>query len=889
MKRKGFRYRSGFPFGHADPTCTADRKGVRVGAGLEINSLAGKGIRGGAPDPGGSSSPVPFFSQARGFQRLWPLVEQNLECVFGSGKFSHGAQVAEWEKALSALTGARYAIAVNSGTDALVLLLRACGLRPGDEVLVPAYSFFATASSVVLAGGVPRFVDIDPATYAMDPGALAEAVTPACRFVMPVHLFHTMADMAAIGEVARAHGLTVVEDSAEAIGMRRGGRHAGLFGAGGVLSFFPSKTLGALGDAGAVLTDDPELACTVDALRHHGRAGHTLDNFPAIATQSSRPGMNSKMDDVQAAVLLAKSTTLEEDIARRAALAARYTERLRDIPGVLRLPRSTARPERDDRDVFYVYLIEAERRDDLVAHLDAHGIGTEVYYPVPLPRQPAFAGLGCRDRRFPHAEAAAGRAVALPLYPDLGTEEIDRVCEAVADFYVRQAARAPRAPAVPHTRRGTAEEVRGEAGDVSAAECTEAAGRAETVDTLPAAPDADDAAADGRDADDRAGIGAVGASHVPPVRVEFFPRKLFEADRKELIGLFREVALAPSQRFILGSRTEEFERVLRDSLGAPDVVLCGSGTSALELVLTAMEVGAGDEVVVPAFGCAPLAAAVVNVGGTPVFADIDPHTMVVDPDDVERRIGPRTVALMPAHMFSVMADMPRFTALARRHGLRLVEDSAVAQGAVLGSTPAGLWGDAGVFSFVQVKSCGMPGEGGAVVTRDSRLAARVRMLRNHGQDGRQRFVHHLVGRNSRFDEVQAAFQLHRFDGFPERLERRAWIADYYTERFAPLAGQGIVPPPAGRDGRCYYVYTLLVEERDALRAHLDRAGVATHVYYPLPLPEQAAFAPYAPVGEQWPRARAAAARALSLPVHHLLSDAEVEHVADSVCAFTAGR
>ncbi|MFF4180424.1 DegT/DnrJ/EryC1/StrS family aminotransferase [Streptomyces sp. NPDC001750] len=901
MKRKGFRYRPGFPFGHADPTCTADRKGVRVGAGLEINSLAGQGIRGGAPDPGGSSSPVPFFSQARGFQRLWPLVEQNLECVFGSGKFSHGAQVAEWEKALSALTGARYAIAVNSGTDALVLLLRACGLRPGDEVLVPAYSFFATASSVVLAGGVPRFVDIDPATYAMDPGALAEAVTPACRFVMPVHLFHTMADMAAIGEVARTHGLTVVEDSAEAIGMRRGGRHAGLFGAGGVLSFFPSKTLGALGDAGAVLTDDPELACTVDALRHHGRAGHTLDNFPAIATQSSRPGVNSKMDDVQAAVLLAKSTTLEEDIARRAALAARYTERLRDIPGVLRLPRSTARPERDDRDVFYVYLIEAERRDDLVAHLDAHGIGTEVYYPVPLPRQPAFAGLGCRDRRFPHAEAAAGRAVALPLYPDLGTEEIDRVCEAVADFYVRQAARAPRAPAVPHTRRGTAEEVRGEAGDVSAAECTEAAGRmeaagrteaagrAETVDTLPAAPDADDAAADGRDADDRAGIGAVGASHVPPVRVEFFPRKLFEADRKELIGLFREVALDPSQRFILGSRTEEFERVLRDSLGAPDVVLCGSGTSALELVLTAMEVGAGDEVVVPAFGCAPLAAAVVNVGGTPVFADIDPHTMVVDPDDVERRIGPRTVALMPAHMFSVMADMPRFTALARRHGLRLVEDSAVAQGAVLGSTPAGLWGDAGVFSFVQVKSCGMPGEGGAVVTRDSRLAARVRMLRNHGQDGRQRFVHHLVGRNSRFDEVQAAFQLHRFDGFPERLERRARIADYYTERFAPLAGQGIVPPPAGRDGRCYYVYTLLVEERDALRAHLDRAGVATHVYYPLPLPEQAAFAPYAPVGEQWPRARAAAARALSLPVHHLLSDAEVEHVADSVCAFTAGR
>ncbi|MFI9627377.1 DegT/DnrJ/EryC1/StrS family aminotransferase [Streptomyces sp. NPDC052042] len=816
--------------------------------------------------------------------------------MFDSGKFSHGAQVAEWEEALSALTGARYAVAVNSGTDALVLLLRACGLRPGDEVLVPAYSFFATASAVVLAGGVPRFVDIDPATYAMDPVALAEAVTPACRFVMPVHLFHGMADMAAIGEVARAHRLTVVEDSAEAIGMRRGGRHAGLFGAGGVLSFFPSKTLGALGDAGAVLTDDPELACAVDALRHHGRAGRTLDNFPAIATESSRPGVNSKMDDLQAAVLLAKSTTLEEDIARRAALAARYTERLHGMPGVLRLPRSTARPERGDRDVFYVYLIEAERRDALVAHLDSRGIGTEVYYPVPLHRQPAFAGLGCRDRRFPHAEAAAGRAVALPLYPDLGIEEVDRVCEAIADFSIPRNPRAPRAAKAPPTGRAAGGEAGAEqAGAGDAPHGTHDADAAPvTPDAAPATPYADapppkpgtpPATPDPDTASPTPAADAT--SRTAPV--PFFPRHLFEADRKELIGLFREVALDPSQRFILGSRTEEFERVLRDSLGASDVVLCGSGTSALELVLTAMEVGPGDEVVVPAFGCAPLAAAVVDIGGTPVFADIDPHTMVVDPDDVERRIGPRTAALMPAHMFSVMADMPRFTDLARRHGLRLVEDSAVAQGAVLGSTPAGLWGDAGVFSFVQVKSCGMPGEGGAVVTRNPRLAERVRMLRNHGQDGRQRFVHHLVGRNSRFDEVQAAFQLHRFDGFPERLERRARIADYYTERFAPLAEQGIVPPPAGRDGRCYYVYTLLVEERDALRAHLGRAGVASHVYYPLPLPEQSAFARYAPASQEWPRARAAAARALSLPVHHLLTDAEVERVADRVCAFAAGR
>ncbi|WP_234387955.1 MULTISPECIES: DegT/DnrJ/EryC1/StrS family aminotransferase [Streptomyces] len=369
--------------------------------------------------------------------------------VFHSGKFSHGKQVGQLESALADYTGARHVIGVNSGTDALVLLLRACGVRPGDGVLVPAYSFFATASAVVLAGGTPQFVDIDPETYAMDPAALEAAVTARSRFVMPVHLFHTMADMTAVTAVARQHGLTVVEDSAEAIGMRRHGAHAGLHGVGGVLSFFPSKTLGALGDAGAVLTDDPEVAATVAALRHHGRTGRTLNNFPAISTESALPGANSKMDDIQAAVLLAKLSLLEEHIARRAELADAYTARLRDTPGIVRLPRTTVRkpprttagkPPRttagkpDDRDVYYVYLIETQHRDALVDHLDRNGIGTEVYYPVPLPHQPAFAHLGHRQGEFPRAEAAARHAVALPFHPDLGPGDLDRVCDTIRSF-----------------------------------------------------------------------------------------------------------------------------------------------------------------------------------------------------------------------------------------------------------------------------------------------------------------------------------------------------------------------------------------------------------------------------------------------------------------------
>ncbi|UNS99836.1 DegT/DnrJ/EryC1/StrS family aminotransferase [Streptomyces tubbatahanensis] len=394
--------------------------------------------------PRAGTDEVPFFSQATTFGVLWPLVEERVNEVFATGKFSHGRHVAEWERELAAYTGAGFAVGVNSGTDALVLLLRACGLRRSEGVLVPAYSFVATASAVVLAGGRPEFVDIDPVTYAMDAAALESAVSPASRFVMPAHLFHQMADMAALGAVAARCGLTLVEDSAEGIGMRQHGRHAGLHGKGGVLSFFPSKTLGALGDAGAVLTDDPEVAEMVRALRHHGRLGPTLGDFATISTETDVPGYNSKMDDIQAAVLSAKLTCLDNDIARRAELAAAYHERLRDIPGITRLPHVVERPPRgaehpqrggESRPVFYVYLIEADDRDRLAEHLTRHGVGTEIYYPTPLHLQPCFAHLGHSRGDFPRAEAASARALALPLYPDLDVEQVDRVSETIREFY----------------------------------------------------------------------------------------------------------------------------------------------------------------------------------------------------------------------------------------------------------------------------------------------------------------------------------------------------------------------------------------------------------------------------------------------------------------------
>ncbi|MGW7527299.1 DegT/DnrJ/EryC1/StrS family aminotransferase [Streptomyces sp. NPDC054783] len=386
-----------------------------------------------------SSRLVPFFSQAASFEEAWPDIRARVGEVIDDGKYSHGQQVGRLQTELAEWTGARHCVAVNSGTDALVLLLRACGLRPGDEVIVPAFSFIATASSVVLAGGRPVFADIDPVTYTLDPRAAADAVTERTTILMPVHLFCQMADMGALARVADRHGLTLVEDSAEAIGMRWDGIHAGLLGAGGVLSFFPTKTLGAIGDAGAILTDDPRIAATAAALRHHGRAGRTLAHFPGISNATELNGVNSKMDDIQAAVLLAKLPRLAHALRRRAELAAAYTERLHDVPGLVRLPTVAERDVPTDA-VFYVYLVEAERRDRLIAHLADHGVGTETYYPVPLHLQPCFSELGFKQGQFPDSEAACERTVALPFHPDMTTADIDTVCALIRRFYTGRAA-----------------------------------------------------------------------------------------------------------------------------------------------------------------------------------------------------------------------------------------------------------------------------------------------------------------------------------------------------------------------------------------------------------------------------------------------------------------
>lgn len=383
-----------------------------------------------APD---TSPAVPFFTQAETFESLWPTTRRHLDALMDRGKYSHGPKVEEFETALAAWTGARHVIGVNSGTDALVLLLRAAGLRPGDEVIVPAYSFVASATSVVLAAWPPGLRRHRPGQLRPRPGERRS------RPHRPHPDGHARPPVPPTRRTGCPAGHRRPARPDRRRGQRRGFRHALGRPARrparrrmGVLSFFPTKTLGAIGDAGAVLTDDPELAEAVSAMRHHGRTGRTLDDFPTINRPTELLGTNSKMDDIQAAVLLAKLGRADQDIARRAHLAAAYTERLTGTPG-LTLP-TVVRRDAATNPVWYVYLIESDHRDELADHLARHGVQTETYYPTPLHLQPCFAELGHRPGEFPHAEAACGRALALPLYPDLADRQLDLVSDLVRDF-----------------------------------------------------------------------------------------------------------------------------------------------------------------------------------------------------------------------------------------------------------------------------------------------------------------------------------------------------------------------------------------------------------------------------------------------------------------------
>lgn len=357
-------------------------------------------------------------------------------------------------------------------------------------------------------------------------------------------------------------------------------------------------------------------------------------------------------------------------------------------------------------------------------------------------------------------------------------------------------------------------------------------------------------------------------------------------DVEDVLDALRQTA--ESDEFILQSKVAALEQAVAERVGARHGVATASGTAALTLALYAAGVGAGDDVVTPAFSFVATAGTVVTLGARPVFADVDPETGCLDVAAAREAITPHTRALLPAYLFNAAPDMPSLRHLAAEHDVTLIEDSAVALGAVAGDRPAGRHGQIGIFSFFPAKPLGGIADGGMLVTDDDELALRLRMLRNHGQDLATRFLHHAIGFNARMDEVGANLLLRRLPQLDAALEARRARAERYDERLGDLAPQVRTPRP-GYDGRAVYTYVIRAQDRDGLRSHLAERGVETAVYYPVPLPLQPAFAHLGHREGDFRHAERLARECLALPLHPGLPLGQIDRVADEVAAFLGRR
>jgi dTDP-4-amino-4,6-dideoxygalactose transaminase len=370
---------------------------------------------------------IPFTDLAAMTGDVWPTIEHDyMECLLGGG-YIGGSPVQSFEEAWAPYCGARHAVGVANGTDALQLALTALGIGPGDEVIVPANTFIASVAAVIHAGVTPRFADVSDETLLLTPLTLKAAITPATRAVIVVHLYGQMPDMDGLLGVANDEGLVVIEDAAQAHGAEWAGRRAGSLGAVGCFSFYPAKNLGAFGDAGAIVTSQLEIADRVRALANHGRA-HGSAHY-----EHEFVGVNSRLDALQAVVLSGKLAFLEEWTTRRIALAARYRAQLRDLDLGQVEAGSLA------RHVYHLFVVRVANRPLIQAELERRGIHTGVHYPVPCHLQPPMRRYA--EGPLPITERAAQELLSLPLFPHMTDSQVDAVCDALGDILGRQPSR----------------------------------------------------------------------------------------------------------------------------------------------------------------------------------------------------------------------------------------------------------------------------------------------------------------------------------------------------------------------------------------------------------------------------------------------------------------
>jgi dTDP-4-amino-4,6-dideoxygalactose transaminase len=364
---------------------------------------------------------IPQMDLSAQYAAIGAEIQDAVVRVLSSQQFVLGKEGLALEQEIAALCGVKHGIGVASGTDALILALRAAGVAAGDEVVLPPFTFVATGSAVSALGAKPVFADIDSQTFNIRPEEIARRITSRTRAILVVHLYGMAADMDPIREIARDRGLPIIEDNAQAIGAIYKGKPTGALGDLACISFYPTKNLGACGDAGMIVTNSADFDGRLRTLRNHGQTARY---------NSVEPGWNSRLDEIQAAILRVKLRHLAKWEQARRSHAAEYSRLLADVPQI----QTPALPQ-DLTHVFHQYTLRAQRRDELQQFLSSRKIGNAVYYPVPLHVQPIYAQLGFRPGDFPESERAASEAISLPMFPELTRSQIERVTAAITEFY----------------------------------------------------------------------------------------------------------------------------------------------------------------------------------------------------------------------------------------------------------------------------------------------------------------------------------------------------------------------------------------------------------------------------------------------------------------------
>jgi dTDP-4-amino-4,6-dideoxygalactose transaminase len=366
---------------------------------------------------------VPFFDITRQNQAVRKELDAAIADVVNSGRFILGKNVSALEKEVADHCGVKHAIGVASGTDALHLALRACGVKPGDEVITAPFTFVATAEAISYCGATPVFVDIDPNTYNIDPDKIEQAITKKTKAILPVHLYGQPSNMQKIAQICQKHKVKVVEDCAQAIGAEYNSKRVGSLGDAGCFSFFPTKNLGCFGDGGIVTTNDDKVAEEIKILRGHGSRQTYHYNIV---------GYNSRLDELQAAIVRVKMPFLSNFSRARARHAAFYAKNLKNLDQIT-LPQE----DPNAKHVFnqYTIRVNAKERDQVFSFLRDKGIGVMVYYPLSLHLQEAFAQLNHKPGDFPQSEAAQNEVLSLPVFPELTSQELEEVCSALKEYY----------------------------------------------------------------------------------------------------------------------------------------------------------------------------------------------------------------------------------------------------------------------------------------------------------------------------------------------------------------------------------------------------------------------------------------------------------------------